>query len=252
MVAYADWKNIDAQINHIYNRVADGTFTHLGDTGVGSDTRYSDAAVTEARRKAAYRIFNALAKDLTNPYWGQLKTDVLVTSGSAIPPHYGEIGIPLISLDGRTYRTGRPAEPDEIDSYLADELGTFSNVYGSRDKPVRESYGDRIMSPMALRYSTSGGVFIFTGSKAKIPMIKKPETQEEVENMADNMMPYEYADLNVKLALPLLLKEGDNSLRIVTYLGQEGERELINLSMGRAAIAPVNPTRMIQLAQQNA
>src|SRR6187399_2843485 len=154
MVKFADYQMIDAQINHIYNRSKDGQFSTTGDTGPSADKRYSDAGVTESRRKAAHRIIQAIATNIAGPFWGYLKVDVPVVHGDTIPPHYGQIGAPMISMNGVDFRTGFPADPDEIDSYRSDQAETFSNLFGVMPQSFAVLSEDGLMSPMAFKYST--------------------------------------------------------------------------------------------------
>lgn len=255
---FANWQDITAQINHITNRLAAGVFSHLGDTGESADKRYTDAAVNDARRKAAYRIFEAIGSNPSHPYWGILKTDVDFGYGDPIPPYYGEIGEPLISPSaGLEARTGFPADPDEIESYRGDIAGTFSNLYGAAAQEHDELTDDDVISPLSLLYSTNNGVIIFTGYECTIPMIVVPQglTSPEAdttaaEYMADTKMPIPLSTLNAKLALPGLVKEGDNLFRVAMYLGEQAERELTILKGGAVKVAPIDVGKAIQVSQR--
>lgn len=106
---YADHRDIDAQINNLLNRNAEGTFSSVGDTSDSSDKRYSDETVTEARRKAAYKIFTAIGSDPSSPYWADLMALYAVNHNDPIPVHFGEIGLPLIAPNDseiETHATG--------------------------------------------------------------------------------------------------------------------------------------------------
>lgn len=252
---FANVTDIEAQLNHICNRAQDGVFSATGDTGQSADKRYSDDAITESRRKAAYKIFDALASNLSHPYWSYLSDEVELAHGDPIPPHYGEIGIPLISpYTGADFREGFPADGDEIESYRNDELGTFSDLYGSGTQAHNARTADNVLSPMALRYSTDNGVIKFTGAACKLMMVKIPNTDEgddiNTSDMADTMMPVTLSALNVKLALGLLIKEGDNLFRVAAWLAQEGEKELINIKMGAIHAQPIDPQKVIAMAQR--
>jgi hypothetical protein len=96
MVVYADWRDVDALINHITNRNG-STFSGVGDTSTSADNRYSDNAIVSARRKAAVRILEAIGSNVSHPYWAELKSDVSIVHGQKIPAHFGEIGLPQIA-----------------------------------------------------------------------------------------------------------------------------------------------------------
>lgn len=249
---FADVDDITSQINHICNRSPANVFSPVGDTSESADKRYSDGAIESARRMAAHKIFSAIGSNPSHPYWGQLKTDVPVANGGVIPPYYGEIGVPQISVNGGTYRNGYPADGDEIDSWRNDESGTFSNFYGTEDDQAynETTDPDDVMSPMALKYNTGGGVLVYTGSNAKIPMIAVPGNLSDAEDMADNKIPFNLAALNVKLALPLLVKEGDNLFRTAAFLGQQGENELLQVAGGAVKVQPIDVAKAIQLSQR--
>lgn len=97
MGIYADYRDIDAQINSLLNRSAAGQFSAVGDTSDSADARYSNDLVTEARRKAAYKIFQAIGSNPSHPYWADLMELYAVDHNDPIPVHFGEIGIPIIA-----------------------------------------------------------------------------------------------------------------------------------------------------------
>jgi hypothetical protein len=436
MVVWADWMLVDSQLNHMVNRNVAGEFGPIGDTGTTSDKRYSDAAITEARRKAAVRILEAVGSNVSHPYWGELKTDVEVDHLAKIPPYFGEIGIPLIKpfLDivvsrtitngqkaassslvtfsagtggasvadaGRrivieyidtatndrstvldatilsapsadsvnvgnfsvgdyetaistglgwtvvttiyiddaqeptadSFQTGIPADADEVDSYRRDTKGVFGDPFGSGSVAHDSPTVDGLPSPLSLRYSTDNSVLKFTGALCRIPMIVKPfedltivvldgyvvdgvtivDTEDvatgcfpdwvdglsvnilsgdieiitgaeatwidqtsismtdastadntnaiatfygtltpdaAMRRMLDLFIPADLSSLLVKLALPMLVKEGDNLFRMAAYLGQEGERELMGVRAGGIKAAPVDPKKLIEFSQK--
>ena len=255
---FADWHDITAQINHIVNRSPDGQFTHLGDTGDSADKRYSDDAVNDSRRKAAYRIFEAIGSNPSHPYWGWLKSDVDFNYGDRIPPYYGEIGEPQIEpYSGAEPQTGFPADPGQIESYRLDQAGTYSNLYGNGTVSHDDVTADEVTSPLSLLYSTNNGVVLYTGHDCTIPMILVPQGVSSptvglnaAEYMADEKMPTPLQALNVKLALPGLVKEGDNLYRVAMFLGEQGERELIMVKGGQVKIQPINVAKSIEWAQK--
>lgn len=248
---FADYRDIDAQINHICNRSPQGGFSEFGDTGQTADKRYSDDAVTESRRKAAYRIFDNIGANLSHPFWGTLSELVDLDYGDTIPPYFGEIGIPQILPTSRdeVYRTATSADSDEIESYVEDEIGAFSDLYGNGKQAADKRGRNRVLSPMALRYSTEQDVIQFTGAACQIPMILIP-TGDDLADMMDNKMPVTLSALNVKLALHLLIKEGDNLFRVAQYLGALGEAELASIKTGATHVVPIDPQKLIALSQK--
>jgi hypothetical protein len=253
---FADYQDIQAQIIDILNANAASTFSSEVDSSPSGDERRSDDAVTAARRHSAYRIFSAIGQNLAHPYWGQLSTLETVANNGTIPPCYGNIGTPLIQpFTGFTggnagFLTGIPKSPAEIESARLDAKGTMTNYFGTRlqHNSFREV---SVVSPVSCWYSTQNGVLQFTGYAAKVPMIKVPTTQTLSEEMADEKIPLELAATNVKLAVSLLMKEGDlNILRIGLAFAQLGETDLLDIRSGATRTEPINLGRAVGLAQQ--
>lgn len=406
---YADPRDIEAQLNHILNRLAAETYSHEGDTSPTRDKRYADETVVESRRKAGYRILEAIGSNPSHPYWGDLSEYVTVAHRSIIPPCLGEIGIPEIkaypdtyflersvvgttqsgvstttfsladafssadvgmfvylggvlygeitgatsdtievdaagpgapqagvdieirSLRSESFLPGVPAAADWIESVRSDRLGTYTNPLGDGQQPHNELQGTGLPSSVCWRYSTDNGVLRFTGHECRIPMVKLPDLpyrekssivasplvilltgsnnvelasgswttadigrtvvtsvgnmdgqiisisgvsneiallsgppsdatpltaipatvyENSLADFVDTRIPVDLAALNVKLALPLLVKEGDNAFRIAITLGNEGERELINIKSGGIKVNPIDPARLIQFSQR--
>jgi hypothetical protein len=107
------------------------------------------------------------------------------------------------------------------------------------------------MSPVSCWYSTQNGTLQFTGFAAKVPMIKVPEVLADAETMADTKIPLELAATNVKLAVGLLMKEGDSTiLRLGLALMQLGEADLIDIRNGAIRTEPINLSRAVGISQQ--
>lgn len=66
----------------------------------------------------------------------------------------------------------------------------------------------------------------------------------------DDHIPADMIGLNVKLALPMIVKEGDSIWRLAVAYSQEAEAELMRVRSGAVAAAPVNTARAVQMAQQ--
>lgn len=128
MAIYEDYKLIDAQINHIVNRGLEGTFSVVGDSGDTADKRYSDDAVTQARRESTYRLLDAIGANPSHPFWGEMKSDVEVTHNDKIPAHFGEIGIPKIVGVAPVTRTYAGASKDPFDSTVTIPAGPTANL----------------------------------------------------------------------------------------------------------------------------
>lgn len=117
MSIYIDYTDIDAQINNILNRNPAGLFSSVGDISDSADKRYSDDLITESRRKAAYRIFEAIGSNPSHPYWADLMAYYAVDHNAPIPVHFGEIGIPVIA-----------ANDYEIESHATGSLSVVGNA----------------------------------------------------------------------------------------------------------------------------
>jgi len=254
---FANWQDITSIINHICNVSAPETFSHLVDTSDSRDKRYSIDGINDARRKAASRVFDAIGSNPAHPYWGLLSSSVAYNHGDVIAPYYGEIGdVLVVPVTGQTARIAMPADPDEIESYRLDSLGTFTSFYGTAQahNAVNEA---GVLPPTALKYSTSSGRFTCTGASGVIRMIPIPQEDTSPtaglnaeEYMADTKMPITLAHLNAKLALPMLIKEGDNLFRTATYLGQLGEAELAAVKGGAIKVAPIDVEEAIRMSQK--
>ncbi len=248
---YADKDITEAKINHLLNRNPSGQFSAVGDTSAAADQRYSDEGVTAARRIAGQRILDAIGKNIAHPFWGILKTDVLVTNGQVIPACYGEIGVPMISAyDGGDFEEGLEADSDEVVAYRNDRVNTFTDFYGDESGLAHDEEYEGITSPFTQRYATANGVIRFTGHQCKIPMIVIPTTEGADDTYVDERIPLALQELNVKLALPILVKEGDSLIRVASWLGGLGEAELFAVSGGAVSVKPIDYTRGIQTAQR--
>lgn len=252
---FADYTDIDAQIIDILNANANQTFSTTVDTSDSGDDRRSTAAITEARRKSAYRIFAAIGMNVSHPYWNEYSTSPAVTHGGTIPTCYGNIGTPLIQpYSGFTggvsgYLTGIPKRPEEIESVRMDSRGSFTNYFGTAFAHNTARKTD-VIAPTALWYSTQNGKLLFTGYAAKIPLIAVPATVGAAETQADTKIPLELAATNVRLAVGLLMKEGDaNIIRMGLAYAQWGEADLIDIRNGAVRTEPINISRAVGLSQ---
>lgn len=339
-VAYADAATIQSMINSIINANEPGLFAATIDTGASSDKRYSDAMITSARRMSALRVIDAIASNLSHPFWGELATKVAVTHGAVIPACFGEIGVPEIapysdvvasaivkSIEGPMtatfgsitiiapgigfvdpddigrrllvshgdvlyidelitavtdtdtcqiaapsdynlsaalvqvlgtdvtvagpYETGIEASAAEIDSYRADPVGSYTNMLGEgslRHDQIRSS--SIVRSPVTCRYSTENGYIKFTGYACRIPMIQQPVDTAASNTLADGSIPVQLAPTVVRLAIGLLVKEGDTLARIAAMYAAQGEIDLAQIKAGASSVAPIDITRAVQLYQR--
>jgi hypothetical protein len=255
---FADYQDINAQIIDILNANEASTFSETVDTSDSGDERRSDAAIDEARRKSAYRIFAAIGMNPAHPYWGELSTLETVVHNATIPPCYGNIGTPLIQpYDGFTggnagFLTGLPKPAGDIESARLNTKGSVTNYFNSQTVQAHnEARATDVMSPVSCWYSTQNGTLQFTGFAAKVPMIKVPEVLADAETMADTKIPLELAATNVKLAVGLLMKEGDSTiLRLGLALMQLGEADLIDIRNGAIRTEPINLSRAVGISQQ--
>jgi hypothetical protein len=252
---FANYEDIDAQIIDILNAGAASTFSTTIDTSTSADERRSNGSIQEARRKSAYRIFAAIGSNPSHPYWPELSTLETIAHNAELPPCYGNIGTPLIqphsAFTGGNggFMTGVPKKAEEVESARLDTKGTMTNYFGTR--LAHNSYRETsVISPVSLWYSTTNGIFQFTGYAAKVPMIRVPPVLADAETMADTKIPLDLAATNVKLAVSLLMKEGDlNILRIGLALGQLGEGDLLDIRSGAVRTEPINLSRAVGLSQ---
>ena len=180
-VIFANWKNIQGVINSIVNANPVGQFSERIATDETADKRFSDDYITQARRMSAARILEAIGSNPKHPFWGYLATKVPVTNGMAIPPSFGEIGIPEIKCTSTSqYIQGDPATSEEIDSYRGDSVGNnalrlFTNPLGEAVYDHDQNTTSGVRNPISGKYSTTNGYITFTGYACRVPMIQVPD-----------------------------------------------------------------------------
>lgn len=252
-VEFANQVDIQAQIQDILNNSPVGQFSPTGDVSESADGRRSDDAIVHARRMASHRVIDAVASNLAHPYWGELKTDVALTHLQIIPACYGEIGIPLIvPFPTGTAKSGIPKKPDEIEAARENNLGTLTDFFGEEegDLQLHNEAESGFMAPMACWYSTTNGIFRFTGVSAVVPMVKAGTTDTERDTIADDKIPVTLSATVVRLSVGMLIKEGDNLLNLSGVYAQQGEADLIAIKGGAITVAPIEVARAIQNAQR--
>lgn len=252
-VAFANHIEIQAHIIDVLNANPEGQFSPFIDQTESSDKRRSDDAITSARRVAAHRIIEAIASNPSHPYWGELKTDVAVAYGDPIPACYGQIGIPLIvPFVGATARTGVPRDPDDVESARENTVGYLTDFFGEEALDIQQhnEAENGFVAPMSCWYSTANGVFKYTGNSAVIPMVRSALTEADYRDIADNKIPVPLVAANVRLAVAILMKEGDNLSQLAGVYAQQGEADLVKIQGGALEVAPINVARAIQNAQR--
>lgn len=226
-MAFADPARVESHIKDILNA------TDLGWGGSVTDARRSSAAVTQARIEAGMEVLRAIASNPQNGFHGSLATLVTVTHNQFLPAHDGEPGVPTITtFPSGTVLDGIPADPDEIDSYRFNP-GAYSGGYDGVAVSHDSSAGGGIPSPVAGRYSIVNGRIKFTGYSAQIPLIQLTRA------MADTSVPENYEPTVVKLAIPKLVKEGDNLANYASAYAQAGQQDLIQIANGALEVSPI-------------
>lgn len=215
----------------------------------------SAEAITNARREAAYEVLQSISRNSKHGYFPALAVYVDVPEAATkiddqqgpLPAHDGEIGVPLIvPFFGAGARTGVPAKAEQIDTWLSEKAGTPSST-GARDGNQvlhNESDPQGRLAPTSCRYSVEAGLFKFTGYGCRVPMMII------TEDMADNKVPLGVSPAVVKLAIPKLMKPGDNLYLIGPSLANEGRLDLIGIEKGALAVKPVRSLPEIVQAQK--
>jgi len=237
-MAFADPIKIEAHIADILNAAASWG-------GAIASARRSSQAITQARIESGMEILRCIAANPKNGYHASLATLTDVTHDQLLPAFDGEPGIPLIiPFASGKEMAGVPADPDEIDSWRNDlsafpiYTGAVDDVFTAHDQPD----DNNMPSAVAGRYSIVNGLFKFTGKTAKIPLIILTWT------LADTKIPEAYTATNVKLAIPKLVKEGDNLAQYASAYAQAALLDLQQIMAGAMNVAPIPDLAMAQKA----
>jgi hypothetical protein len=212
--------------------------------GAINSARRSAQAISQARVESGMEILQAIAANPQNSYYASLTAMVVITHNAPLPAYDGEPGIPLIlTFTGGPEIAGVPADPDEIDAFRDAALGLDVYSGASDALPIaHDAQDDNAMpSPTSGFYAIVNGLFKFTGKTARIPLVTLTQAK------ADTGIPDVYESTLVKLAIPKLVKEGDN---LSVYAAAYGQAGLIDLAMIRAGETVVSPLTDIATAQK--
>lgn len=69
-------------------------------------------------------------------------------------------------------------------------------------------------------------------------------------DLADNRVPLDLASTVMRLAIGLLIKEGDNLLRTTNVYSTRGELDLVEIRQGAASVRPLDITRAAQMSER--
>jgi hypothetical protein len=211
--------------------------------GAINSKRRSAQAISQARVEAGMEILQSIAANPQNSYYPSLASLTIVTHNSELPAFDGEPGIPLIvTFTGGPEVAGVPADPDEIDSYRAAPAGL--DVYSGAADATRVAHdqpdANQMPSPTSGLYAIVNGYFKFTGASAKILLVKLSQAQ------ADTSVPDVYESTIVKLAIPKLVKEGDNLSVYAQAYGQAGLMDLALIRAGETVVSPITDVATAQ------
>jgi len=254
---FATQDQIKAHIIDVINAAPSGDFSPFIDVSDRADKRRSQDAVDSAATIASREVIEAVASNISHPYWVQLRDLATHQNKSVITIHYGEIGIPLIkpTASSQKYLTGIPKSVDEIEGILYGPETEPSDFYGFPRSVGGQTYDANLTAngrnrPHLLWYSTTDGEIQFTGASCKIPMIVKPEDPTDEAEFVREHVPINLIWTVVKRAVPQLVKEGDNLFQLSAWLNQQGMADLIEIKGGALKVAPLNLNQMVQLSQR--
>lgn len=111
--------------------------------------------------------------------------------------------------------------------------------------PHNQADSDGYQSPISCRYNITARRFMMTGYSAQIPMVP-----DITDTLVDTRMPKGAAPANVKRAIPLLLKEGDNLVAIAREYGMDGKQDLIELAGGAMKVRNVRSVAEVVAEQK--
>lgn len=202
--------------------------------------------VHASRVEAGFEILRAIAANPQNGHYGPLSELVAVAHDDQLPAHDGEMGIPVITLfDGGPVVAGKPADPDEIDSWRSDVFGVYTGALDGVFVPHDQADAAGLPSQLAGFYSVVAGRFKFTGHSAEVPVVRL--TREK----AGEQVPEVYEPTLVKLTIAGVLKGGRLPELVAAGAAYEaaGREDLMLIKQGEAFVPPVPK---IVLAQKTA
>lgn len=171
--------------------------------------------VVAARILSGMEVLRAITANPQNGYFGSLETLVSVAHNAFLPAHDGEPGIPqIVPFAGADAIAGKPAKPEEIDSWRA-----YSAVYSGSYDGVAVAHNaadvNTVQSPTSGRYSIVNKLFKFTGLSAQVPLVQLTRT------MADTGIPENYEPTVVRLTAGRLghaasMQAGLEDLRLIS------------------------------------
>jgi hypothetical protein len=239
--------DIDAQIADVLNAAAEwaGAIT-LGST--------SADAIALARKQSWLEIIRAIGGNPEGPYWATLATyvDHEIPDGEdgvRLADHEGEVGIPkIVPFEGATPRSGRPADPDEIDAYRLEtaDKPCFTGEITGVGVPHDQADEDGTMSSISCRYSIVTNYLKFTGKTCKVPMIVITEA------MLTEKILLALSPTVTKRAIPKLVKPGSNIALIAGAYGADGKQDLVEINGGAISVRPVRSVADIIASQKAA
>lgn len=204
----------------------------------------SSGAIAAARIAAGKAVLRAIFSYPQGEYYGGFVVMTAVAHDAFIDSSK-TVGVPwIIPFDGGVAREGIPADADEIDAYrLYPELysGAVDGVTIAHDAKD----GLNRQSPVACRYNITGRRLKFTGFSATVPLM--PEITDE---LASASIPQGVSPAVVKLAIPLLVKEGDNLAAIAREYGADGKQDLVEIAGGAIRVRPVRAVADIMAEQK--
>lgn len=228
---FADLTRIDNRIKEILNLASEWA-------GAIENSAFSNEGVIAARTEAGLEVLRAIAANPQNGHYAAAATLVSIAHNAFLPAHDGEPGIPIIrAFDGGPLMEGRPATPDEIDSYRMDPGSELIYSGGADGDAVAHNEADanNLPSPVAGFYSIVNGRFKFTGFSAEIPLIQVTRAMAETVSAIPEM----YESTVIKLAVPKLTKVGHAGHLIADRFLNAGMVDLKAIAEGAMSVPPV-------------
>lgn len=194
------------------------------------DSARSNLEIAETCLQAALKTAQAICESDSHPFRVDFLDDIALQHGEAVPFHYGDTSIPVITpFSGASFTLkGVRKAFDRIESYRINKNSVYSDVN-------HDTAGDgSTASPLAGFYDVVNGIFYFTGYSA-VMKLAEFDRDDVILKLPDAVEPSV-----IKLACGMSAKEGDTSDGLFQSWLAQGMNDLAEIKAGATAFQPVD------------